>query len=187
MHDDRYLFEFLILEGAQAGLSWSTILRKRASYKKAFIVFDAKKIAKYDEAKIAALLQNPDIVRNRQKIYAAVKNVKAYLEVQQEFGSFDAFSWSLVEGKPKQNEWKNMGQIPAKTDISDAMSKTLNKRGFGFVGSMICYAFMQAVGMGMITQQIAFDTKRSVICNRLHEKIRSRVTYATASLKLSTP
>ncbi len=147
VHDDKLLFEFLILEGAQAGLSWSTILRKRNGYRQAFDNFDAKKIAEYDETKIAELLQNPEIIRNRLKIRAAVTNAKAFLEIQQEYGSFDAFVWSFVDGNPIQNQWRNFAELPAKTDLSDNMSKDLKKRGFTFVGSTICYAFMQAVGM----------------------------------------
>ncbi|RIK72332.1 DNA-3-methyladenine glycosylase I [candidate division KSB1 bacterium] len=147
VHDDRRLFEMLILEGAQAGLSWSTILKKRENYRKAFNRFDARKIAKYDKAKIAKLLADPGIVRNRLKIAATVQNARAFLEVQKEFGSFDRYIWQFVGGKPKQNRWKSLKEIPAKTAASDAMSKDLKKRGFSFVGSTICYAFMQAVGM----------------------------------------
>lgn len=147
VHDDRRLFEMLILEGAQAGLSWSTILKKRENYRKAFNRFDARKIAKYDKAKIARLLADPGIVRNRLKIAATVQNARAFLQVQKEFGSFDRYLWQFVGGKPKQNRWKSLKEIPAKTAESDAMSKDLKKRGFSFVGSTICYAFMQAVGM----------------------------------------
>ncbi len=147
VHDDRLLFEFLILEGAQAGLSWSTILAKREGYRKAFDNFDAKKIAKYSNKKIQSLIENKAIVRNKLKINAAVTNAKIFLEVQKEYGSFDAFIWSFVKGKPIQNKWKNREDVPAKTDISDEMSKALKKKGFKFVGSTICYAFMQAVGM----------------------------------------
>lgn len=147
VHDDRRLFEMLILEGAQAGLSWSTILKKRENYRKAFDRFDARKIAKYDKAKIAKLLADPGIVRNRLKIAATVQNARAFLQVQKEFGSFDRYIWQFVGGKPKQNRWKSLKEIPAKTAESDAMSKDLKKRGFSFVGSTICYAFMQAVGM----------------------------------------
>jgi DNA-3-methyladenine glycosylase I len=147
VHDDRTLFEFLILEGAQAGLSWSTILRKRENYRKAFNHFDPRKVARYDEAKVAELLSNPGIVRNRQKIAAAIRNAQAFLAAQKELGSFDAYIWQFVGGQPRQNAWKTMQEIPAKTDESDAMSKDLIKRGFSFVGSTICYAFMQAVGL----------------------------------------
>jgi DNA-3-methyladenine glycosylase I len=145
VHDDRTLFEFLILEGAQAGLSWSTILNKRENYRKAFDRFDAKKVARYDERKIAALLENEGIVRNRLKVNAAVTNAKAFLAVQKEFGSFDAYAWRFTAGKTIQNRWKD--KLPASTPESDAMSKDLRKRGFTFVGSTICYAFMQATGM----------------------------------------
>jgi DNA-3-methyladenine glycosylase I len=145
-HDDRHLFEMLILEGAQAGLSWITILRKRPAYRKAFDGFDAKKIARYDKRKIEALMKNEGIVRNRLKIEAAVKNAKAYLEVQKEFGSFDKFIWQFVGGKPKIRP-SGETRLPASTPESDAMSKALKKRGFSFVGSTICYAFMQATGM----------------------------------------
>ncbi len=147
VHDDRKLFEMLILEGAQAGLSWSTILKKRENYRKAFDKFDAKKIAKYDKAKVAKLLADPGIVRNRLKIAATIQNARAFLEVQKEFGSFDRYIWQFVGGKSKKNKWKNLKKIPPKTAESDAMSKDLKKRGFSFVGSTICYAFMQAVGM----------------------------------------
>jgi len=147
LHDDRALFEFLVLEGAQAGLSWSTILNKRDNYRKAFDRFDARKIARYDESRVAALLGNPGIVRNRLKVAAAVKNANAYLSVQKEFGSFDAYIWQFVNGKPLRNRWRGMEEVPARTDQSDAMSKDLIRRGFTFVGSTICYAFMQATGM----------------------------------------
>jgi DNA-3-methyladenine glycosylase I len=147
VHDDRLLFEFLILEGAQAGLSWSTILAKRDGYRKAFAKFDARKVARFDAERVAQLLANPGIVRNRLKIAAAIQNAKAFGEVQKEFGSFDAFIWGFVGGTPKVNCWKNLAQLPARTEISDAMSKELLRRGFKFVGSTICYAFMQAVGM----------------------------------------
>lgn len=147
VHDDRKLFEMLILEGAQAGLSWITILRKRENYRKALDKFDAKKIARYDRRKITSLLSNEGIVRNRLKIAATIGNAKALLEVQKEFGSFDAYVWKFVDGKTKHNKPKNLKDIPAKTAESDAMSIDLKKRGFSFVGSTICYAFMQAVGM----------------------------------------
>ena len=147
VHDDRLLFEFLVLEGAQAGLSWSTILNKRENYRQAFDNFDASKVAAYDDKKIAELLSNPGIVRNRLKVNAAIQNAKAFLAVQQEFGSFDAYIWQFVGGKPKVNAWKTLKDIPAETDESRAMSKDLLKRGFRFVGPTICYAFMQAVGL----------------------------------------
>jgi DNA-3-methyladenine glycosylase I len=146
-HDDRVLFEFLILEGAQAGLSWSTILNKRENYRRAFDKFDARKIAKYDSRKVKKLLADPGIVRNRLKIAAAIQNAKATLAVQKEFGSLDKYLWQFVGGRPIRNKWKSMKQVPARTAESDAMSENLLKRGFKFVGSTICYAFMQAVGM----------------------------------------
>jgi DNA-3-methyladenine glycosylase I len=146
-HDDIKLFEMLILEGAQAGLSWSTVLKKRESYRKAFEDFDPQKVAGFDESKVAELLKNPGIVRNRLKINAAVQNAKALLAVQDEFGSFDKYIWGFVGGEPKVNTWKSLGEIPAQTAESEAMSKDLKKRGFRFVGPTICYAFMQAVGM----------------------------------------
>jgi len=147
VHDDRNLFEFLILEGAQAGLSWATILRKRENYRAAFDHFDPHVIAQYDAPKIAELLANPGIVRNRLKINAAIKNAKAFLEIQKEFSSFDRYIWKFVDHAPIHNGWKTVYEVPATTPISDAMSKDLKKRGFTFVGSTICYAFMQAVGM----------------------------------------
>ena len=146
-HDDRVLFEFLILEGAQAGLSWSTILKKRENYRAALDQFDARRIAKYDDRKVAKLLADPGIVRNRLKIAATIRNATAFLEVQKEFGSFDKYLWQFIGGKPRQNAWNSLKQVPAKTPESDAMSKDLLKRGFKFVGSTICYALMQAVGM----------------------------------------
>ncbi len=145
--DDRRLFEDLVLDGAQAGLSWRTILNKRESYREAFDNFDAAKVAVYDEAKIEELLQNPGIVRNRQKVNSAVKNAKAFLKIQEEFGSFDAYIWGFVGGVPIQNERKSMSELPAKTELSEEISKDLKKRGFNFVGPTIIYAFMQAVGM----------------------------------------
>lgn len=147
LHDDRKLFEFLILEGAQAGLSWSTILKKRTNYVQAFDEFDARKIADYDEDKFQELLANPGIVRNRLKIQAAVQNARVFLQIQGQYGSFDAFIWQFVNNEPVQNNWQTGQEIPAKTAVSDAMSKELKKLGFAFVGSTICYAFMQAVGM----------------------------------------
>jgi len=147
VHDDRALFEFLILEGAQAGLSWETILKKRVNYRIAFDNFSAARIAKYDQRKVKGLLANPGIVRNRLKVAAAVQNAKSFLALQNEFGSFDAYVWRFVEGRPKQNSWKTLKQIPAATPESQALSKDLLQRGFKFVGPTICYAFMQAVGM----------------------------------------
>lgn len=147
LHDDGRLFEFLILEGAQAGLSWVTILRKREAYRAAFDGFDAERIARYDERKRAVLLADSGIVRNRLKIDAAVGNARAFLAVREQFGSFDAYVWRFVDGRPKRNTWRGMADVPARTAESDAMSQDLKKRGFRFVGSVICYAFMQAVGM----------------------------------------
>jgi DNA-3-methyladenine glycosylase I len=147
VHDDRTLFEFLILEGAQAGLSWSTILNKRENYRKAFDRFDPARVARYDRKKIQQLLRDPGIVRNRLKVASAVENAKVFLRVQEEFGSFDRYVWQFVGGKPMINKRKSMGEVPARTVESDAMSKDLKRRGFKFVGSTICYAFMQAVGM----------------------------------------
>jgi DNA-3-methyladenine glycosylase I len=147
LHDDRKLFEFLILEGAQAGLSWDTILRKRQNYRAAFDEFDAEKIARYDAKKIESLLQNEGIIRNRLKIASAIQNAQSYLEILDEFGSFDSYIWRFVDGKPIKNNWKNLSEVPAKTEISDAMSKNLKKRSFNFVGSTIMYAFMQACGL----------------------------------------
>ena len=146
-HDDRVLFEFLVLEGGQAGLSWDTILRKRENYRAAFDSFDPKKVARYDRRKTQQLLRDEGIVRNRLKIASAIRNAKAFLAVQEEFGSFDRYIWQFVGGKPKVNAWQLGKAIPARTAESDAMSKDLKKRGFNFVGSTICYAFMQAVGM----------------------------------------
>lgn len=147
VHDDRLLFEFLILEGAQAGLSWETILRKRTGYRAAFDQFDAVRIARYDERKIASLMANPAIIRNRLKIAAAIQNARSVLEVAREFGSFDRYVWQFTGGRPTQNRWQSSHAVPARTVESDALSKDLRKRGFKFAGSTICYAFMQAVGM----------------------------------------
>ena len=147
VHDDRILFEFLILEGAQAGLSWNTILKKRKNYRKAFAEFRAEKIARYDRRDVQRLLGDAGIVRNRLKIAATIQNAKMFLTVREEFGSFDTYLWSFVGGKPKQNRWRSMAQVPARTAESDAMSRDLWRRGFKFVGSTICYALMQATGM----------------------------------------
>jgi len=147
VHDDRLLFEFLILEGAQAGLSWLTVLKKRENYRKAFDHFDAIKIVRYDDKKIKELLNNEGIIRNRLKIASAISNANAFLAVQQEFGSFDKYIWQFVDGKTINNNFPHYKKLPAKTSISDAMSLDLKKRGFNFVGSTICYAFMQATGM----------------------------------------
>ncbi len=147
VHDDRRLFEMLILEGAQAGLNWITILKKREGYRAAFDQFDAEKIARYDDAKVAALLANPGIIRNRLKVQAAVSNAQAFLRVREEFGTFDAYIWSFVGSQPIVNHWQTLSEIPAETTESKAMSKDLLKRGFRFVGPTICYAFMQATGL----------------------------------------
>ncbi|MEM9002036.1 MAG: DNA-3-methyladenine glycosylase I [Cyanobacteria bacterium P01_F01_bin.86] len=147
LHDDQALFEFLILEGFQAGLSWITILRKRDNFRAAFDQFDPEVVAGYDAAKQEALLADAGIIRNRLKIQKATTNAQAFLKVQAEFGSFDAYVWRWVEGEPLQNQWQTLDEVPARTDLSDALSKDLKKRGFKFVGSVICYAFMQAIGM----------------------------------------
>jgi DNA-3-methyladenine glycosylase I len=160
VHDDRHLFEMIILEGAQAGLSWITILKKRENYRRAFDNFDARKVARYDARKVQKLLADPGIVRNKLKVNAAIQNAKAFLAVQKEFGSFDKYIWQFVNRKTIQNSWKK-GQTPARTAESDAMSKDLLKRGFKFVGSTICYAFMQAVGMVNDHQVDCFLRKKS--------------------------
>lgn len=147
VHDDRTLFEFLILEGAQAGLSWETILRKRDAYRRAFDAFDPARVAGYDAARIEALLQDPGIVRNRRKVAAAVQNARAYLAVQAEHGSFDAYLWAFTGGRPRQNAWSSLAELPAHTPESHALSRDLRRRGFNFVGPTICYALMQAVGL----------------------------------------
>jgi DNA-3-methyladenine glycosylase I len=147
VHDDRSLFEFLLLEGAQAGLSWSTILNKREHYRRAFDGFDAARIARYGPRQVAALLRNPGIVRNRLKVEAAVSNARAALAVRERHGSLDAYLWRFVDGRPIRNRWRRVSEVPARTSVSDALSKDLRALGFRFVGSTICYAFMQAVGM----------------------------------------
>jgi DNA-3-methyladenine glycosylase I len=147
VHDDRRFFEFLILEGAQAGLSWITILKKRENYRRAFAEFDPKLVARFNTARIERLLTNPGIVRNRLKVNATVLNAKAFLKIQEEFGSFDRYIWDFVGGKPVRNKWSSLKGLPARTAISDSMSRDLLKRGFKFVGSTICYAFMQATGL----------------------------------------
>jgi DNA-3-methyladenine glycosylase I len=147
VHDDRKLFEFLLLEGAQAGLSWITVLRKREHYRAAFDGFDPERIARYSERKVRTLLGNPGIVRNERKVRSAIRNARAALAVQQEFGSLDAYLWSFVDGQPVVNRWRTHRDVPARTERSDALSKDLKRREFGFVGATICYAFMQAVGM----------------------------------------
>jgi DNA-3-methyladenine glycosylase I len=147
VHDDRRWFEFLILEGAQAGLSWDTILRKRESYQRAFAGFDPEAVAGFDQARLERLLADPGLVRNRLKITSAVKNARAFLRVQEEIGAFDGYIWRFVEGRPIQNTWSRLEDVPARTPLSDAISKDLKRRGFTFVGSTICYALMQATGL----------------------------------------
>ncbi|MTI41130.1 DNA-3-methyladenine glycosylase I [Fulvivirga lutimaris] len=160
VHDDKTHFEFLILEGAQAGLSWSTVLKKRDGYRKAFANFEVEKVAKYDEDKILKLIENPDIIRNKLKIRGAVINAQKFIEVQKEFGSFDKYIWQFVGGKPIVNKWQSMQGVPATTPESDALSKDLKKRGFKFVGSTIIYAHMQACGL---------VNDHAVSCFRYHE------------------
>lgn len=147
VHDDRTLFEYLILEGAQAGLSWSTVLKKQVHYRKVFDGFDCHKIASYDERKIEQLLSDPGIIRNRLKVESAVRNAGAFLKIQGEFGSFAAYIWEFVGGKPQINRWQHQSEVPSRTEVSDAISRDLKQRGFNFVGSTICYAYMQAVGL----------------------------------------
>jgi len=147
VHNDKKLFEFLLLESAQAGLSWSIILKKRQGYRKAFDDFDANKVANYDQRRVQELLTNPTVIRNKLKIQSAITNARAFLKLQKEFGSFDSYLWNFVDGRPKQNEWKSWKEIPSRTEISDILSKDLKRRGFVFVGSTICYSMMQAVGM----------------------------------------
>lgn len=147
VHEDRLLFEFLILEGMQAGLSWATILKKRQNFRRAFDGFDPQQVAQYGDVKVAALLSDPGIVRNRLKVAASIRNAQSFLKIQDEFGGFDAYIWQFTGGKAIQNAWRSLSEIPAHTAESDAMSKDLTRRGFKFVGSTICYAFMQAVGM----------------------------------------
>jgi DNA-3-methyladenine glycosylase I len=168
IHDDRSLFEFLSLEGAQAGLSWSTILKKRNGYRKAFDNFDARKISRYTQDDISRLLADPGIVRNRLKIGSAITNARAFLEIQEEYGSFDRYIWQFVQGSPTQNSWEKMTDIPSNSPESDAMSKDLRKRGFKFVGTTICYAFMQAVGM--VNDHV-------VSCFR-HEELKGKVVHS---------
>ena len=164
VHDDRVLFEFLTLEGAQAGLSWETILKKRPAYREAFAEFDPARVARFTPARIDTLLANPGIVRNRLKIHSTVRNARAFLAVQKEFGSFDAYIWPFVGGRPLVNRWRTHGEVPARTAESDAMSRALLKRGFSFVGSTICYAFMQAVGM--VNDHAANCFRYSVLAKR---------------------
>ncbi len=160
VHDDRLLFEFLTLEGAQAGLSWITILRKRESYRAAFAGFDPEIVARFDEARVAELLGNPGIVRNRLKVTSTITNAQAFLKVQEEFGSFDAYLWRFVDGVPIRNSWQSLKDVPASTAVSDLLSRDLKKRGFRFVGTTICYAHMQATGM---------VNDHTVDCFRWHE------------------
>lgn len=147
VHDDRKHFEMIVLDGAQAGLSWQTVLKKREAYRQAFDNFDFRKVARYDDKKVNELLNNPGIIRNRLKVSSAIKNANAFLEVRGEFGTFDKYIWQFVGGSPMHNAWKSLIELPAKTSESDAMSKDMKKRGFNFVGSTICYAYMQAAGM----------------------------------------
>lgn len=147
LHDDQRLFEFLVLEGAQAGLSWLTILKKRGQYRRALDNFDPARVARYDQARLAALMQNPGIVRNRRKLEATVANARAFLAVQEAYGSFDRYIWQFVDGRPRQNQWRSIAEVPTATPISEAMSRDLKKRGFKFVGPVICYALMEAVGL----------------------------------------
>ena len=167
VHDDRLLFEFLILEGAQAGLSWATILKKRANYREAFDNFDPAIVARYGNRKQARLLANEGIVRNRLKIESAIDNAKAFLAVQDEAGTFDSYIWRFVDGRPRQNAWSSIKAVPARTEESDAMSKDLKRRGFRFVGSTICYAFMQATGM--VNDHLAECFRHSELQDRLDQ------------------
>ena len=160
VHDDRRLYESLILEGAQAGLSWLTVLKKRESYREAFAGFDPAEVARFDEARVATLLGNPGIIRNRLKVRSAIQNARAFLKIQEDDGTFDAYLWRFVEGAPKVNRWRSLTEIPAQTPESERMSKDLKKRGFNFVGPTICYAFMQAVGL---------VNDHTVDCYRYHE------------------
>jgi DNA-3-methyladenine glycosylase I len=185
VYDDRRLFEFLILEGAQAGLSWLTILRKRVAYARAFEAFDAEKVARFDRRRIERLLADPGIVRNRLKLESAVKNARAFLQVQEEFGSFSAYQWGFVDGRPIQNQRRSMKEVPARTEVSDAFSKDLKKRGFSFVGSTIIYAHMQAVGM---VNDHVVDCFRHAQVARLAGKTRSRsraVSYSGSQARAS--
>lgn len=173
IHDDRLLFEFLMLEGAQAGLSWSTILKKRANYRAAFDQFDPHLLAKYDERKEQSLLANAGIVRNRLKVASARINAQAFLAVREELGTFDAYLWQFVEGEPIVSAWQEMSQVPAKSPISDALSKDLKRRGFKFIGTTICYAFMQAVGL---------VNDHLLTCFR-HDEVKARYGHQRAKAK----
>ena len=181
-HDDRHLFEMLLLEGAQVGLSWETILNKRAAYRRAFDRFDPHRIAAYDATKVAALLADPGIVRNRLKVASAISNARVFLEIAREHASFDAYVWDFVGGEPKQNAWTRLARIPARTPESDALSKALSKRGFKFVGSTICYAFMQAVGM---VNDHAIDCFRHAEVRGMAERATPRARPARARRKES--
>jgi len=163
-HDERILFEFLILEGAQAGLSWLTILRKRENYRRAFAGFDVAAVAAFDDADVTRLLADPGIVRNHRKISAAIGNARAFLEVQREFGSFDAYLWGFVDGRPLQNAWRDRLDLPATSPISDALARDLRRRGFKFAGSTICYALMQAVGL--VNDHLAGCFRHAQLCRR---------------------
>ena len=171
VHDDRKMFEFLVLEGAQAGLSWSTILNKRENYRRAFANFDPKKVAAFDGRAVRKLLADPGIVRNRRKVESAISNARAFLEVQSEFGSFDSYIWSFVDGEPIQNVWKSLSQIPVASPEAKKMSADLVKRGFRFVGPIICYSHMQAVGM--VNDHLVDCFRYSEIC-RLASRIENR-------------
>ncbi len=164
VHDDKVQFEFLILEGAQAGLSWSTILKKREGYRQAFADFDVEQVARFDEHKIQELLENPAIVRNKLKVRSAVTNAQKFIAVQEEFGSFDEYIWSFVDGEPVANYWEEMSEVPASTDTSDQLAKDLKRRGFKFVGSTIIYAHMQAVGM--VNDHLVSCFRHNEILNR---------------------
>src|SRR5947209_6196775 len=178
VHDDRRLFEFLILEGAQAGLSWGTILRKREGYRAAFDQFDAALVASYGALKVEQLLADPGIVRNRLKIAAAIRNAQAFLAVQEEFGSFDVYIWQHAGGRPRTNAWRSLAEVPARTPESEAMSRDLQRRGFKFVGSTICYAFMQAVGMVNDHTVDCFRYRR--VGQRVREPLSNRRTQPAA-------
>jgi DNA-3-methyladenine glycosylase I len=172
VHDDRKIFEMLVLEGAQAGLNWLTVLRKRENYRKAFDNFDPRKVAKYDSEKFQELLANEGIIRNKLKIHSAIQNARAFLEVQKEFGSFDAYIWQFVGGKPIRNSWKSLSELPAQTAEAEAMSKDLKRRGFSFVGPTICYAHMQATGMVNDHVVTCFRYKEVERMGKLDEEIR---------------
>jgi DNA-3-methyladenine glycosylase I len=177
VHDDNRLFEFLLLESAQAGLSWSTILKKREAYRKAFDNFDVQKIARYDEEKLQQLITNSSIIRNKLKIRSVVKNANAFIKVQNEFGSFDSYLWSFVDGVPKQNNWNNWKNVPSRTQISDLLSNDLKRRGFIFVGSIICYSMMQAIGM--VNDHITSCFRHKELKNNACITLKNRKTDST--------